>query len=269
MSHSTILSKHKLNQSFTLSVFIATLVAVGSLAGLFLPSVIYPGEELRRAFLANDVVNLFIGLPTLVFSMWAARKGSLVGLLFWPGALFYVTYNSIAYAVAMPLTLPFVINLALVILSVYTIYSLLSSMDKDVLHEQFKGKIHERFIGGVLVGFGFLFFLLAASKVAGFISGSATSPWTDVSVQIADLLVTPFWVIGGVFLWQRKGFGYVSGAGLLFQASMLFIGLLVFFILQPLVANTPYPVSDFVVVFVMGLVCFIPFGLFVRGIAAK
>jgi hypothetical protein len=40
----------------------------------------------------------------------------LIGLLFWPGALLFITDNSIAYGVAMPFTLQFALFLALVIL---------------------------------------------------------------------------------------------------------------------------------------------------------
>ncbi len=67
-------------------------------------------------------------------------------------------------------------------------------------------------------------------------------------------------------LWRRRTLGYVAGTGLLFQASMLFVALLVFFILQPFIAGVPFPAEDFVVILAMGLVYFIPFGLFVRGI---
>jgi hypothetical protein len=88
-------------------------------------------------------------------------------------------------------------------------------------------------------------------------------------LAVADLLTTPFWIIGGILLWRKLSLGYVTGAGLLFQASMLFIGLLVFFILQPLLTAVPFPVEDFAVIFGMGLICFIPFGLFARGIIKK
>jgi hypothetical protein len=47
---------------------------------------------------------------------------------------------------------------------------------------------------------------------------------------------------------------------------MLFVGLLFFFILQPILYAVSFPTSDFAVILLMGLVCFIPFGLFVRGI---
>ncbi|MBN1920005.1 MAG: hypothetical protein JW892_02070 [Anaerolineae bacterium] len=86
---------------------------------------------------------------------------------------------------------------------------------------------------------------------------------------IADLLITPLWVISGVALWQRRTLGYVVGTGLLFQASMLFVALLVFFILQPFITDAPFPAEDFVAIFAMGAVCSVPFGLTVRGVAQK
>jgi hypothetical protein len=244
-------------------------MAAASLAGLLFPASIYPTEELRRAFVSNDVVNLFIGLPILLGAMWLARRGHLLGLLFWPGALFYATYNYIAYAVAMPLTRLFIIDVALVLVSIYTIYGLLSNMDGEAVQAQLKGRVFERLTGGVLIGFGALFFLMAAGKVLGHVAGQAALPWPQVSVQIADLLVTPAWLVGGILLWRKRALGYAGGAGLLFQASMLFVALLVFFILQPFVAGAPFPVNDFVVIAVMSLICLIPFGLFLRGAATS
>lgn len=74
------------------------------------------------------------------------------------------------------------------------------------------------------------------------------------------------WIIGGVVLWQKKALGYVIGAGLIFQACTLFIGLLIYFILQPLIFNLRFLLNDFIVIFFMGWFCYIPFILFVRGI---
>ena len=261
------LTRH-ISPVYSTSLFVAVLMAAASLAGLLFPMLMYPTDELRRAFLSNDVVNLFIGLPILLGSMWLTRRGSLFGLLFWPGALFYTTYNYLAYAVAMPFTLPFLVNLALVILSVYMIYNLLSSMDATLLQAQLKGSVSERYIGATLAGFGALFFLMAVGKVASFFTGQAALPWAELSVQITDLLITPAWIVGGILLWKKHAFGYLTGLGLLFQASMLFVGLLIFFILQPVVAGVSFPIGDFVVIAVMSLFCLIPFGLFLRGIVS-
>ncbi len=254
---------------YVLSLVVALLMAAGSLAGLLFQSAIYPTEELRRSFVSNDVVNLFIGLPILLGSMALARRDKLIGLLFWPGALFYVAYNSIAYAVAMPFTLPFLLYLALVVLSVYTMLGLLSRMDSAVIQQRLKGAAPERFAGGVLAGFGTVFFLWRISLLVQALTGQAALARPELAVAVADLLITPAWVVGGVLLWRRQAFGTVAGVGLLFQASMLFIGLLVFFALQPFLAATPFPVADFVVIFVMGLIFFIPFGLYVRSVLSR
>lgn len=45
---------------------VAVLMTALSLAGLLSPRATYPTEAFRQAFVANDVVNLGIGLPVLV-----------------------------------------------------------------------------------------------------------------------------------------------------------------------------------------------------------
>lgn len=254
---------------YTLSLVVAFLMAAASLVGIFLQSAFYPTEELRQSFVSNDMVNLFIGLPILLGSIWLTRRSKLLGLLLWPGALFYVTYNYIAYSVAVPFTLPFVPYLALVVLSVYTIFRLLSSVDSAAIQGRLMGAVPERFAGSVLIGLGALFLARAVGQIVSTLIGQVSLSGPELSVLVADFVITPVWIIGGVMLWRRQAFGYLTGAGLLFQASMLFIGLLVFFILQPFLAAVHFPVGDFVVIFVMGLVCFVPFAWFARSIARK
>jgi hypothetical protein len=224
---------------------------------------------LRHSSVSTDVVNLFIVLPVLLGSMALARRGKLIGLLFWPGALFIITYHYISYAVAMPFPWQFVVYLTLVILSACAIYGLLSVVDSVSIQKQLMGRDPERFSGGVLAGFGALFFVWRGALAVQTLVGAAVLSRPEFATAIADVLLAPAGVIGGVLLWRRQAFGYVTGAGLLFQYSMLYIGLFVFFALQPVVAGVPFPVDDFVAIFIMGLVCFIPFGLFVRGVLSR
>ena len=258
-----------LNLPGYLSCVIAVLMTGMSLAGLIFQDSVYPGTALRRSFVSNDVVNLLIGLPILLVSMWLARRHRLIGLLFWPGALFYVTYNYIAYAAATAFSLLLVPYLALVLVSIGAIIVLFSKTDSAAVQQRLSGAVPERFAGGLLVGLGALVFLQAAGQGVMALGGRVALGRPELAVLAADLLTTPVWVAGGIQLWRRQAFGYLCGAGLLFQTSMLFIGLLVFFILQPFLTATPFPAEDFVVVFVMGLVCFVPFGLYVRGILSR
>lgn len=83
-------------RAYALSLAVALLMAAASLAGLLAPHALYPTEELHRSFVSNDVVNLALGLPLLLGALALTKPDRLLGLLFWPGALLYVTYNYIA-----------------------------------------------------------------------------------------------------------------------------------------------------------------------------
>jgi len=157
-------------------------------------------------------------------------------------------------------------GLCLVAVSTYAIFLTLSSMDTNSIKTVLQDKVPARFAGGVLIVFGVLFFVRSISQVAGLLTGQITLVGAELGVLTADLLTTPIWVIGGFQLWRKHPLGYATATGLLFQASMLFVGLLLFFILQPLLFTLPFRMEDFVVILVMGLFFFVPFGLFVRGI---
>ncbi len=258
--------KFDLRLIFISSIFITGLMAVASMAGIFNTESVYPSDDMRQSFLPNDVVNLCIGLPILIVSMWLTRRGKLIGLLLWPGALFFVFYNYLVYVFAMPLGLPFLLHLVLVSMSVYTTIALVAAIDAQAVQQRLTGVVPERLSGGVLTGLGALFLLRVVGTIIGSISGGASIPQTELALHVADFMLSPALIIGGVSLWRRKGLGYVAGLGLLFQTSMLFIGLIVFLLIQPLITDAPFALVDTVVILVMGSICFIPFGLFVRGV---
>lgn len=251
------------------SLIVAILMAIVSAAGLLYQAEIYPQEELVLAFVPNDVVNLCIGLPILLGSMWFARRGALIGLLFWPGALFYVLYNYIVYVFAMPLNMAFPIYLALLALSVYTLIGLVAGIDAGAVGRQLAGVVPERLCGGVLAVLGTLFCLRAISVMLDPITSQAPVAETEIGPLVTDFLTAPALVIGGALLWRRKPLGYVTGGGLLFQSSMLFIGLIIWLFLQPTLTSASFSPIDTVVVFILGLPCFIALALFMRGVVSK
>ena len=255
-----------LNLAYKLTLIVALLMTVTSLCGLLLPSAIYSTIELRHTFLPNDVVNLLIELPVMLGSMWLTRRGKLIGLLCWPGALLYVLYNSIAYLFGMPFSLITFVFLLLIFLSIYVIFALLGSIKKRDVQIQLIGKVSEKFASWVLILFGVAFFLRAIGMLVELSSDQAMSPLSEIGTLIADTVLSILWVSGGILLLRRKAPGYLSGLGLLFSASTLFIGLILFLFLQPILTNAPFAWTDVVVVLVMGMVCFIPTVLFARGV---
>jgi len=178
-------------------------------------------------------------------------------------------YNYTAYVFAMPLNWAFPLHLTLTTLSAYALAGLVASIDGNAVQQGLSGAVHEKLAGGVLAGLGLLFLLRVIGVLVNAITSGTVLAETDLAVNIADFLTTPAWIIGGILLWRRKAFGYITGLGLLFQGSMLFVALIVFLLVQPFLTAASFAVADVIVVFVMGLICFVPFALFVRGALVK
>ena len=262
-------ARRTLTSIYAFSALVAALMAAASIVGLLCRDTVYPTDDLVKAFLPNDVVNLLIGLPILLISMWLARRGRLLGLLLWPGALFFVLYNYLVYVLAMPFNAAFLLHVALLILSVYTLSALLASIDGGVVQQRLAGSVPEKLAGGILAGLGLLFFLRAAAVMIGALTSSGAMVETEVALNVTDMTIAPALIIGGLLLWRRTEFGYVTGLGLLFQISMLFVGLIIVLLMHPLMTDTPFAPVDVLVVFILGLIGFVPFALFVRGVVSS
>jgi hypothetical protein len=135
-------AKRDLTLSYRTSLIIAALLAFASAGGLLLGSGglygPYPTLSLGvteaeaglllPGFLGQDASSLFVGLPLLLGSLWLARRGSLIGLLFWPGVLFYALYWYVHYLTSAPFSVLFLVYVPLVTLSAFTIIGLVSSI---------------------------------------------------------------------------------------------------------------------------------------------
>ena len=258
--------KHDLKLSYTLSILIAALITATVILSYIYQSTIYPSTELLVALFPSDVAILIIGVPALLISMSLARRGFLTGLLLWPGVLLFVFYNYLIYVFAMPYNLGYLLQLTLVGLSAYTLISLLASIDGSGLAEKLANAVPERLSGGILAGLGLLFFLRASAELIRVLIGQISFSGTVLALNTTDFLISPTWIACGILLWKRKAFGYLTGLGMLFQASMLFIGLIFVLVVQPFISSEPFALLDVVIVFVMGFICFIPMIFFLRGV---
>ena len=258
-----------LTAAYALSLVVAFLMTAVSLGGLLFSSDIYLTDELTTMVVPNDVVNLVIGLPILLGSMWLTRRDKLVGLLLWPGALLYFVYNYIAYVVGIPVSFITLAYLVIVLLSAYLIFELLKKIDRVSVQKQLIGTVSEKVAGWVLTIFGILFSFRAIGMIAQAFIDQIPLPHSELGVLIADLVLSALLIAGGALLLRQKPLGYVSGLGLLFAASMLFIGLIVYMLLQPVLTNVPFALIDVVVILIMGMACFIPFAFFMRGVVSK
>ena len=258
-----------LTPAYLASLAIALLMTVTSIASLSYRAAIYPTDELLLSFLPNDVLNLAFGLPILLGSMWLARRGRLIGLLCWPGALFYVLYVYVLYLIGMPFNALFSSYLLLVPLSAYTIIGVVASIDGEAVRQRLSGVVPARTAGGILAGLAILLIVRQIAIIVAALTNQTEANTLERMLWIADSAVgCPALLVGGVLLWRRKPLGYVAGAGLLLGYGVLAVGLIPVMVFQALYTSSPVDVAGIVVVLVMGAICLIPFAFFVRGAAS-
>lgn len=249
-----------------MSTAIAIIMTVFSGLGFLLPEVFYPDPGLIEQYLANDLVNIILGLPLFITGLVLMRRGKLLGTLLLPGALIYVIYNYIGYTLGRPWNWIAFINLGLVVLSLMTLFLLLKTLDHQTVMEKLEGKVGEKVAGWILVIFGLAFIALAVSTIISGVCEGTIPPLGENAVSVADILVSLGWVSGGITLLRKKPLGFSTGLGLLVAASFLFLGLVLFFFIAPLVSDRPFDWIEVNTVLGMGLVCFIPTGIFWRGV---
>jgi hypothetical protein len=253
---------------YALSLVIALIMTGVSAAGLVFQTHIYPMDETLYSFIATDVINLVVGLPALLGSMWLARRGKLIGLLCWPGALLYVLYVYVTKTIGVPFGVMFMPYLCLVTLSAYTIIGLVTCIDGDVVRQRLTGNVPARLAGGILTGMTILFVILNVSTVVTALTSQPPSePEHPAYILIADFTtMIPMCLVGGFLLWRREALGYVGGVGLLLLYSILLIGPIPILVFSSSANGLPIPVADILFLLVIASICLIPLGLFVRGI---
>lgn len=276
--------KRNLALAYTLSLIVAALIAGVSAAGIVLGSSgLYATDRQAAAgvisatagllvpgFLAQDMINLILGLPILLGSLWLARRGVLIGLLLWPGALFYVVYTYTLYVIGAPFSALFLPYVALVALSVYTTIGLITSIDGESVPQRLTQVVPARVVGGILVALACLTLAQDASGalVTALAGGAPTHPLAQ-HVWIVDLTIeVPAVLIGGVLLWRRATLGYVVGAGLLLQFGLTPTGLAAIIALQPALTAAPIDVGAIVGLLIFSTICFAALTFFVRGAAS-
>jgi hypothetical protein len=237
-----------------------------SVVGLLYQTVIYPTDELLLSFAPSDALNLVVGLPILLGSLWLARRGNLIGLLCWPGALFYVLYVYVPYVIGVPFNVLFLPYLVLVALSAYTLIGLVASIDGEVVRQRLTGVVPARTSGGILAGLAILIIVRQIAVIVTALTSQTPVDTPELPSWIADFtLAIPLLLVSGILLWRREALGYVAGAGLLLGYGVLALSLIPFFVLQARYTASPVDVTGIVAVLVMAALCFIPFAFFVRG----
>jgi hypothetical protein len=258
-----------LTLAYALSLVIALLTCLAALVGLLAGSHIYPAAQLSGNT-GTDALTLVLDLPLLLGSMWLARLGSLVGLLCWPGALFYLVYIYTFYLFAVPFNALFLPYALLVTLSAYTLMYLIASMRSGLIRERLGARVPARTIGGALVAIALLFTVVDTIMIGAALTSSAAVDATTHASWIVDFVIElPALLLAGMLLWRRQALGYVTAPWLLLQGALLNAGYAVVLALQAIVGAANINAPFVAIVFVIGALSFTLLAFFVRGAASE
>jgi hypothetical protein len=217
-------------------------------------------------FVGQDALNLIVALPILLGAMWLSRRGSLIGLLLWPGILFYVLYDYGYYVLGAPFNAFFLIYIALMTLSAYAMIAVLLSLDASAVRDQLTAAIHPRLVGGFLAGLAVLFTALWTTLVGSALIGGAEFGTIPRVVTTLDLTIQlPALFVGGILLIRRQPLGFLVAPGLLLQASAYLAGLSAVTVLQESLMGQPFDAVAVVPGVLVGVIGLTMIGSFVRS----
>jgi hypothetical protein len=161
-----------------------------------------------------------------VTCLWQVRRGSVRALLLWMGTLFYIAY-AYSYAVLGTWLPPlFLVYVAIVSMSVYSLIYVLVSTDAEAVRAQFSAHTPVRWAGGFLIVMSVLLASLWVVMIVGDILSGTQPKSTQLVIWPLDLVIALpalFW--GGLWLWRRRPLGYVVGGIVLMKAAAEGLGL--------------------------------------------
>lgn len=205
-----------------LSFIIAALAAIEAAGGLLLPGLYRDNLFVSSDWKGNDLVTLVIAVPIIVVALVLAARGIGRATLIWIGMLDYMLYNYAFYLFAAAFNWFFLLYVALFGLSIFAIIFALANLDTTGISRLFRERLPRGWIAGymLLVAVGLSLVYLAQSLgfiITGQLPGiiAKTGHPTSIVFALDMTLVIPFFVLGAIWLLQRKSWGYVlAGAAL-------------------------------------------------------
>ncbi|AEV28363.1 hypothetical protein SpiGrapes_0509 [Sphaerochaeta pleomorpha str. Grapes] len=241
-----------------LMLCIGFLFVAASALGISFPHARYPTPELYNAFLPNDYANLLVCIPLLVVSTVNFLRDRSIGLIGWYASLLFIVYNSIAYATDLRNTLYLTIYMVIILVgSTELVLLVRSPATRSLVPTEFPVR-HPRLYGLIPVIMGLLFEIRALIIIFSMVSKDATKGMQGLGVHIADTIISLVWIVSGALLLLGRKMGYPMVLITYLHGSLLFVALLVYLCLKPLLCDTTFIAMDVIVTGVMGLLFFLP-----------
>jgi hypothetical protein len=202
--------------AYKLSAALAVLAAVAGALSFFAAGLLRGPAVMNGSTRGTALVVMAVAVPLLVWSMVLAARGSARAIVGWLGALGYLLYNALLFVFATPFNRLFLLYLAMLSLSVWSVVAVSRHIDVVALGARFSDRLPARAIAAyawAIVALNALAWLrqivpgLAGSGTPAFLAGTGlpTSP-----VYVQDLAFwLPLMAAAAVWMWRREAWGYL------------------------------------------------------------
>jgi hypothetical protein len=233
-----------------LSSLIAILALIASAGGLFLDGLYRDNPFVTAVWKGNDAVTLFVAVPLLVISLVLAQRGSKRAQLIWLGSLDAILYTYAFFLFAAALNWFFLLYVALFTLPIFTLLFGLINLDVEAIAEQFRPKTPVKWIAAYMIFVALGLTTVYLLQFVGFVTTGEipaivlkTDHPTNVVPALDFSMVIPWLVLGGIWLWQRRPWGYVISAIMIVKGAVYMLSLTAASI-SPVMAGFPEAASE-------------------------
>ena len=220
--------------AYILSAIIAVLTVVAAAGGLFIDDLYRDNAFATTAWRGTDLVTLAVAVPLLVAALMLSLRGSFRAQLVWLGMLDYTLCNYAYYLFGTAFNRFFLIYVALFTLSMLALIFALVNIEVQEIRQRFRDRTPVKWIAGymlfVAAGIGGLWIAQSLSfviteQVPEFIV-QVDHP-TSVVFALDLSLVVLFLILGAVWLWKRRAWGYVLASILCVKGTVYMLALVV------------------------------------------
>lgn len=208
--------------AYPLSWLLAVVTVAATIPTVLAPDLLRGPAVMNGSARGTALVMLLAGIPVLVGSMTAARRGSVRGLLLWLGALAYLAYNGVMLLLGTPFNALFLLYDAILGLAIWSAITLLHRVDVDAVAARYRPGVRVRAVAvliWVIVALNTAVWLrgllpgLVADGTPAFLEGTGLTTFPTYVQDFAFWL--PLFTVAGWWLWHSRPWGLLLAPALM------------------------------------------------------
>ena len=211
-----------------LTILLAISLTLVSIAGgFFAETYARDSPSLAAQGVGQDLVDLFIAVPLLLFSFFYAGRGNRIATLIYGGTLGYVMYSFIIYCFGINFNQFFLLYCLTLSLSLYAFILFFSELKQQHVENWFEGAPVKTVSVSLFIVAGVFYILWLKSIVPAIVQNQVPKEVSDYGllvnpVHVIDLVFAlPGIIIGAVMIRRGAGLGYIiSSIALVFMVLL-------------------------------------------------